>query len=112
PQGAQAAKDLFDDPLPPGATARLGTVRWRQITPANFLAFSPDGKTAFSAGANKQIYVWDHDTGKELRKLGMQKVDEPSNREMAERQLLLALNAVNRQRHLGMALSSNGKQMA
>ena len=57
-QGAPA-KDVFDDPLPPGATARLGTLRWRQAVPPSFLGFSPDGKIAVTAGRDGSARLWD-----------------------------------------------------
>ncbi len=59
------AADRYGDPLPAGAVARLGTVRFRHETGASHLAFSPDGK---ALGCNNQV-VWDAATGKELYRL-------------------------------------------
>jgi len=53
--------DLFGDPLPPGAIARIGTLRLRD-TPWD-LAFAPDGKTLASAGYHG-LKLWDVQTGK------------------------------------------------
>jgi WD40 repeat protein len=64
PADEKAARtDLYGDPLPEGALARLGTVRLRQS--GGGVVFSPDGKTLVSGGAGG-LYVWDVTTGKEL----------------------------------------------
>ncbi len=61
--------DDHGDPLPPGAVARLGTVRLRHIirdgSGAACVAFSPDGKTLVSGG-NVGLCAWDVATGKDL----------------------------------------------
>jgi WD40 repeat protein len=76
PTAGTVTSDLYGDPLPPGAIARLGTVRFRHDGEAGCLAFSPDGKllaahtlsgTAYLPSG--WIHVWDAATGKELRRL-------------------------------------------
>jgi RNA polymerase sigma factor (sigma-70 family) len=72
PQGKEdpVATDAFGDPLPPGAMARLGTVRWRHGAPVHFVAMLPDGKTVVSAANDRFVRIWDFATGKELRRIG------------------------------------------
>jgi WD40 repeat protein len=54
-------------PLPPGAIARLGSLRLRHESDVRSLAFSPDGKQIASvAEYDDRIRVWDPDTGKLL----------------------------------------------
>lgn len=61
--------DLLGDPLPPGAFARLGTVRLRQGLENFAVAFSPDGRLIASGGGNGRIYLWDTATGRPVRVL-------------------------------------------
>src|SRR5262249_7677234 len=59
--------DRYGDPLPPGAVARLGTVRFRGE--ARYVAFAADGKAIAGAGGYGIAYLWDAITGKELHRL-------------------------------------------
>jgi RNA polymerase sigma factor (sigma-70 family) len=67
PDDSERMVDRYGDPLPPGAVARLGTVRYRFSNTA--AAFLPDGKTVVSPqgfGSGK-ILFWDARTGRTVR---------------------------------------------
>jgi WD40 repeat protein len=66
-------RDLYGDPLPPGALARLGTVRFRHAGSIHGVAFAPDGKTVASVGSDG-IRLWEAATGQPVRLLGEQAV--------------------------------------
>jgi len=66
--------DVFGDPLPAGAVARLGTMRLRHGEPVYTLAFSPDGKDVASGSSDGVIHVWDAATGK-----GRLRITDPSD---------------------------------
>jgi WD40 repeat protein len=57
--------DRFGDPLPAGALARLGTVRFHH---ASCSAYSPDGMIVATADSDA-AYLWDAASGKLLREL-------------------------------------------
>jgi WD40 repeat protein len=65
-----SAVDAFGDPLPPGALARLGTIRWRHGARASVLAYASGGKEIVTTGPDGVVRVWDATSGKELRRLG------------------------------------------
>jgi hypothetical protein len=48
-QKPRSRTDRHGDPLPDGALARLGTLRWRAAGEVEALAYSPDGKTIVAA---------------------------------------------------------------
>lgn len=62
-----AAVDQYGDPLPPGARARLGSVRLRHGGQVLFLAYSADGKSLVSAAADGTVSLWDTATNQERR---------------------------------------------
>jgi RNA polymerase sigma factor (sigma-70 family) len=64
----QAPTDRFGDPLPPGAVARIGTVRFRHTGDIGQIAFSADGKVLAAADSSDAVYLWDAATGRELRR--------------------------------------------
>jgi RNA polymerase sigma factor (sigma-70 family) len=80
PPAARPRADLFGDPLPPGALARLGTVRFRPGLALAQVAFSADGKLLATATQNTEVddnlgslCLWDRATGKRLRQFGVRK---------------------------------------
>jgi RNA polymerase sigma factor (sigma-70 family) len=60
----QAREGQPDDPLPPGAVARLGTLRFRHGDRIQDVALGADGRSIVSA-AGKIVHVWELATGKE-----------------------------------------------
>jgi hypothetical protein len=55
--------DLYGDPLPRGAIARMGTVRWRAREGANHMVFVADGKY-LAASSVSSVSVFDVRTGR------------------------------------------------
>src|SRR5262249_2020693 len=62
-------RDRYGDPLPPGALARMGTVRLRHPGRAGPAAFSPNGKVLAVMSHDGSVLLWDRATGKEIRRL-------------------------------------------
>jgi RNA polymerase sigma factor (sigma-70 family) len=63
-----ARVDLYGDPLPPGAIARLGTTRFRHDWELSAVAVSPDGKLVAGAGL-MNVTLWEAATGRVVRHL-------------------------------------------
>jgi WD40 repeat protein len=64
--------DRHGDPLPAGAVARLGTVRWHVPGQAQAVAYSPDGKSLAVASVRlPRITLFDADTGLALRRFDL-----------------------------------------
>ncbi|MHB1424934.1 MAG: sigma-70 family RNA polymerase sigma factor [Gemmataceae bacterium] len=65
----QVRKDRYGDPLPKGATARLGTLRLRHQSMTASAVFTRDGKTAIVGDGDGFIVFWDVATAKVVRRL-------------------------------------------
>jgi len=72
PGEAADRADLYGDPLPPYAVARMGTVRLRDSDRVTYVAFTPDCTAVVSGSgepfADGTLRLWDAATGKELRR--------------------------------------------
>jgi RNA polymerase sigma factor (sigma-70 family) len=105
---APTAKDQLGDPLPPGALARLGTVRLRHAAPVSFLALTPDGKRVISAAGDRYVRIWDAATGQELHRFGPgPKVEAPPTGGMGQVVLVFGPD-----QPVVAALSADGKLVA
>jgi WD40 repeat protein len=105
PAGAADPRtDAHGDPLPDGALARLGTVRWRAGGPIALAAFLPDGKSVLTVSQDRVAQVWDRDSGKELRHFD---AAGPGSTDPNVARLVL-INANGS----GLAVSGDGKALA
>jgi WD40 repeat protein len=55
--------DAYGDPLPPGAVARLGSVRCRCPDPPDHLIWSPDGKFLVGTHGSNSLTIWSYRAG-------------------------------------------------
>jgi WD40 repeat protein len=63
------ATDRYGDPLPAGANARLGTLRFRCLSDVSAIAVSPNGKWLAVSALFGQFDLFDAATGKRVRSL-------------------------------------------
>jgi WD40 repeat protein len=77
PAAPPARVDGHGDPLPDGAIARLGTVRWRHGYTISRLVYSPDGKKIAAAGFGPAVTLWDISSGRLLHRFPQQ--SQPSS---------------------------------
>jgi WD40 repeat protein len=61
--------DCYGDPLPRGAIARLGTVRFRHGDRIECLAFSPSSAILASGSWDHSVRLWDTTSAREIRRL-------------------------------------------
>ena len=67
-QPATIKTDLYGDPLPPGALARLGTVRFRNRAQIERIAITPEGKTLACWDMEGTLSLFEVTTGKLIRR--------------------------------------------
>jgi WD40 repeat protein len=61
-------RDRYGDPLPPGAVARLGTLRFRAPDEVVALAFAPGGQT-IAVSSHAGLFLFDAASGKRVQRL-------------------------------------------
>jgi RNA polymerase sigma factor (sigma-70 family) len=61
--------DGHGDPLPAGASVRLGTVRHRQASSIHRIVYAKDGKFVVTDGEDRRMRLWNSDDGKLIREL-------------------------------------------
>jgi WD40 repeat protein len=68
---ARPRLDAFGDPLPDGAIARMGSVRFRHAGLSDF-TWLPDGKSVATIGQDGTVRVWEAETGRQLKRVALQ----------------------------------------
>src|SRR5262245_11072430 len=63
--------DLYGDPLPDGAVARLGSVRLRHAGLSDYV-FLDGGKTVLTSGSDRVLRFWDVASGRQTREVKLQ----------------------------------------
>src|SRR5690242_4814125 len=63
------AQDLYGDPLPVGAVARMGSTRFPHAAQVECVRFSPDGKAVAVANWDSTVRIWEVASGKPRRAL-------------------------------------------
>lgn len=58
--------DAYGDPLPPGAVARFGSVRWRAPETVTSLMFTPDGRFLIGQLCGPSFVIWSYPDGKRV----------------------------------------------
>ncbi|HEX5314613.1 MAG TPA: WD40 repeat domain-containing protein, partial [Gammaproteobacteria bacterium] len=79
-QAASPRVDLYGDPLPEGAIARLGSTRFSNSvkSPIRACTYTPDGRQIASITSDGKLQFWDRSSGYETREL---EVDRPAPHE-------------------------------
>jgi WD40 repeat protein len=107
-----AKPDLHGDPLPQGASVRLGTTRMRHGEAVGLVKFLPDGKSMLTVAGDGVARVWDSTTGKELRRFRLVP-ENADNMMFAGMMWMGGAMVVGRQMNLqGMAVSDDGKLLS
>jgi WD40 repeat protein len=101
-----ARVDVHGDPLPPGALARLGTVRWRAGDTIAFAAYLPDGRQMVAVSQDYVAHVWETTSGKEERSFDIAGVSREGARD-APRGEVIGITTPG-----GVVLSGDGKTLA
>src|SRR5262249_21098402 len=72
PASSNSTVDAFDDPLPAGAVARMGSTRFRHTGLADFV-WPAGGKTAVTIGSDEVVRWWDPETGHRTKAVALKK---------------------------------------
>jgi WD40 repeat protein len=117
-KAGKAATDSFGDPLPPGAVARLGTVRFRHGNGVFLIAFSADGKKIVfggSDGVDNAIRMVETSTGKELRTFDVKPGEKPCGMELSPDGKMLVIASYSYSKPEGAFVimdTATGKELA
>lgn len=118
PNADKRVTDAFGDPLPAGATARLGTVRFRHGKGVSFVAFAADGKKLVFGGQgdlDNAVRLVETSTGKEIRTFQLKPGERPWGTALSPDGKTLAVAAFNFKKPEGGFVlwdTATGKQLA